>query len=267
MKKEGFIETEDGRQFFYTEYENESAPAVGIFIHGGSSTGQRSFGRLAESLNKAFRCITYDKRGHGRSQADGKVTIEKLTDDLRELILKMNLHNVILAGHSLGGLVVYSYFEKYKGDRIKGTAVFDMSPKVLNCSGWKYGLRMSKSPFLAGFETNVQKMTCCLMREAGGEIKEWAELAGWLTPCPYSSALHLLWLDMLDSDYRSAAYGITVPMIYFFTEHGMYPPSVAEWLKENVAGKVICVDMHPHNHFDMTEAVDMIEPEFLNVYL
>ena len=267
MKKEGFIETEDGRQFFYTEYENESAPAVVIFIHGWSSTGQRSFGRLAESLNKAFRCITYDQRGHGRSQADGKVTIEKLTDDLRELILKMNLHNVILAGHSLGGLVVYSYFAKYKGDRIKGTAVFDMSPKVLCCNGWKHGLRTAKSPLAGDFEESMQKMTCCFMAETGRKFKACAEITGGWTLFPYSSALYLLWLDMLDSDYRVAACSITVPIIYFFTERGMYPPSVAGWLKENVMGKVTCIDMYPHNHFDMTGAADVIVPEFLNVYL
>ena len=66
---------------------------------------------------------------------------------------------------------------------------------------------------------------------------------------------------MLDADYREGAKNITVPMLYFYTENGMYPPSVARWLSRNVRGIYKSINMKPHNHFTMLGETNLIVSE------
>ena len=258
MKTEGFIKTSDNGKVFYSE-QGKGQPIV--FVHGWSSNGEHSFGHLADALSDDARCIYFDLRGHGKSYSYNASSIARLVDDLHDLIIELDLQDVILVGHSLGGLIIYAYFKMYGGARISDVAIFDMSPKVLCDTEWSHGLRTVEEPSASIMEHMMQTVTYDFMSVGGWVMKAASNMMSAFSPLPYGSILYTLWLDMLDADYREGAKNITVPMLYFYTENGMYPPSVARWLSRNVKGIYKSINMKPHNHFTMLGETNLIVSE------
>lgn len=257
-KVEGYIKTSDNGKIYYAE-QGSGQPIV--FIHGWSSNGEHSFGHLANALKDNARCIYFDLRGHGHSYSYNASSISRLTEDLHDLIIELDLHDVILVGHSLGGLLIYDYFEKYDGVRVAGTVILDMSPKVLCDPHWEHGLRTADDPMGAYMDHAMQNMAGDFMSMGGWALKAASNMMSAFSPVPFGSVLYTLWLEMLDADYRRGARKINVPMVYFHTENGMYPNSVAHWLKYNIAGTCKDVDLYPHNHFTMMFEIKKIVPE------
>ena len=257
-KVEGYIKTSDNGKIFYTE-QGSGQPIV--FVHGWSSTGEHSFGHLANALSSVARCIYFDLRGHGHSYSYNASSISRLTEDLHDLIVELDLQDAILVGHSLGGLLIYDYFEKYDGTRIASTVILDMSPKVLCDSEWDYGLRTADDPMSSFMEHSMQGMAGEFMALGGWALKAASNMMSAISPAPFGSVLYTLWLEMLDADYRRGARKINVPLVYFYTDSGMYPSKVAEWLKYNVPGVFKGVDLYPHNHFTMLFETTKIVPE------
>lgn len=77
-------------------------PAL-VFLHywGGSA---RTWERTIEVLQRSFRCIAYDQRGWGASDApaDG-YELKDLANDASLLIRTLDLKRYVLVGHSMGG--------------------------------------------------------------------------------------------------------------------------------------------------------------------
>jgi len=257
-KQEGYIKTSDNGKIFYTEI-GSGQPIV--FVHGWSSNGEHSFAHIANALCDKARCIYFDLRGHGHSYSYNASSINRLTEDLHDLIVELDLHDVILVGHSLGGLLIYDYFEKYDGARVAATAILDMSPKVLCDSDWEHGLRTAEDPMASFMEHTMQNVAGEFMAMGGWALKAASNMMSAISPVPFGSVLYTLWLEMLDADYRRGARKINVPLVYFYTDNGMYPSSTAKWLQYNVPGSFKGVDLHPHNHFTMMFEIKKIVPE------
>jgi pimeloyl-ACP methyl ester carboxylesterase len=66
-----------------------------------------------------LRCITYDRRGHGRSDRPGSgYSIDTLADDLGAVIDRLDLTDVTLIGHSMGAGEVVRYITRHGAKRI-----------------------------------------------------------------------------------------------------------------------------------------------------
>ncbi|NJM98503.1 MAG: alpha/beta hydrolase [Phormidesmis sp. RL_2_1] len=84
----------------------QSHPTL-VFIHGWLLS--RAYWQpLVEQLSGHYRCLTYDLRGFGES-VQGKSTtayhLRAYAQDLGQLLKQLNLDNVWLVGHSLGGSI------------------------------------------------------------------------------------------------------------------------------------------------------------------
>jgi pimeloyl-ACP methyl ester carboxylesterase len=75
-----------------------------VLVHG-LGTIQRSWDRLAPLLVPHLRVVTYDQRGHGRSQPATDYTPDAFTADLRAVLDALDLERPVLVGHSLGALL------------------------------------------------------------------------------------------------------------------------------------------------------------------
>jgi pimeloyl-ACP methyl ester carboxylesterase len=67
---------------------------------------------LSESLSDGVRIISYDHRGHGRSQRAPTATyhVDQLADDLADILEELRIDSPLtLAGHSLGGMTALTY--------------------------------------------------------------------------------------------------------------------------------------------------------------
>ena len=76
-----------------------------VLVHG-SWVDHTTFDAVRPVLDHGFRLLTYDRRGHGRSERPpGPRTIEEDVADLAALLEGLDLHPVHVAGSSRGGSV------------------------------------------------------------------------------------------------------------------------------------------------------------------
>lgn len=84
-----------------------------VMIHGiGASTD--SWAGLVPLLRSRFACLSYDLRGHGRSEAvPGRTELDDYVDDLAALLDARGIGDAHLAGHSLGGVIAQAFALKH----------------------------------------------------------------------------------------------------------------------------------------------------------
>jgi non-heme chloroperoxidase len=111
-----YIQTAEQVSLFYTDYPGR-LPVV--FAHAWGLNGDMWSYQLSELMAAGFRCITYDRRGHGRSDRPPTgYDIDTLADDLGALIERLDLSDITLIGHSMGAAEVVRYLTRHGGGRI-----------------------------------------------------------------------------------------------------------------------------------------------------
>ena len=103
-----------------------------VLIHGWPLSGE-SFKEQVPVLQQAgYRVVTYDRRGFGRSDKPRSgYDYDTLTEDLRNLILALDLTDVTLVGFSMGGGEVARYFTMYGGERLRSVVFASAVPPYL----------------------------------------------------------------------------------------------------------------------------------------
>lgn len=97
---QGATATQDGVRLVYSD--TGSGPT--LLFHQGFSLTRMVWDQVVDELAPTFRCITFDPRGHGASDAPATgYTVDRLAEDLGDLASALDLRHVTLVGHSLGG--------------------------------------------------------------------------------------------------------------------------------------------------------------------
>jgi non-heme chloroperoxidase len=95
-------------------YEDHGSGKPVVLIHGYPLSGSAWEKQVPVLLESGHRVITYDRRGFGQSsQAGSGYNYDTFAEDLHKLIKKLDLHEVTLIGHSMGGGEVARYPGKY----------------------------------------------------------------------------------------------------------------------------------------------------------
>ena len=99
-------------------------PAV-VILHGllGSSQNWHS---AATKLSHQFKILVPDQRNHGDSP-HGDHAIERLSEDVLNLLDQQNIGKTFLIGHSMGGFAAMSFAFK-NPERLKGLIAVDIAP-------------------------------------------------------------------------------------------------------------------------------------------
>ncbi len=110
------IKTEDGTEIFYKD-QGGGQPIV--FSHGWPLCADDWDNQIFYFASHGYRCITHDRRGHGRSAQtwDGN-HMDQYADDLAELTEKLDLKEAIHIGHSTGGGEVARYIGRHGTSRV-----------------------------------------------------------------------------------------------------------------------------------------------------
>src|SRR6202789_4455092 len=103
--------TKDGTSIFYKDWGK--GPVV-TFSHGWPLCSDAWDAQMLFLGQNGFRVIAHDRRGHGRSaQTWNGNDMATYANDLSQLIEELNLKNVILVGHSMGGGEVARYIGRH----------------------------------------------------------------------------------------------------------------------------------------------------------
>jgi pimeloyl-ACP methyl ester carboxylesterase len=121
LSNRSFIETQDGTTLFFRDW-GTGKPVV--FIHGWVLGAEMWEYQMTALSSQGLRCIAYDKRGCGRSSQPGDgYDFDTLADDLATLIEQLDLQDVTLVAHSMGGGEVARYLSRYGTSRIARTVL------------------------------------------------------------------------------------------------------------------------------------------------
>lgn len=102
------ITRSDGACIFIEETGPEINSGA-VFVHG--SALRTDVWHYQLNGISAHRLVFYDLRGHGRSQpkGDAPLTIQTMTHDLEAVVDDSGLDEVVLVGHSVGGMIALNY--------------------------------------------------------------------------------------------------------------------------------------------------------------
>jgi pimeloyl-ACP methyl ester carboxylesterase len=104
-----------GLRLHYHDFGSAGKPAM-LCLHGGAAHAHW-FDFVAGAFTGDYHVRALDQRGHGDSQwADPPAySYERYAADLAEVAEKLDLHDFILMGHSMGGTVALEYASAYPG--------------------------------------------------------------------------------------------------------------------------------------------------------
>src|SRR5215475_1945844 len=125
-----FIVTRDGASLFYKDW-GKGEPIV--FVHSWALNSDMWQYQMIHLAGQGLRCVAYDSRGHGRSSDPGQgYDYDTLADDLAAVIEQLNLREVTLVGHSMGGGEVVRYLSRHGARRItRAVLVAPSTPFIL----------------------------------------------------------------------------------------------------------------------------------------
>lgn len=120
---------DDGEKIHF-QISGEGRPL--LMLHGWTSSHQEWFPFLA-LLAGRHRVIRWDARGHGghRLICDTPPTVQRMANDLRNLIEHLDLHDAVAVGHSMGALTLWQYIQEFGCDRLAKVCFIDQSPKLV----------------------------------------------------------------------------------------------------------------------------------------
>jgi pimeloyl-ACP methyl ester carboxylesterase len=94
------------RNFFFEDAQPEGTESTAtiVFVHGAGGS-HKSWRYQLKYLSDRFRIIAVDLPGHGMSGGEGEETIGEYARYLTALMDALELENVVLGGHSMGGAI------------------------------------------------------------------------------------------------------------------------------------------------------------------
>jgi pimeloyl-ACP methyl ester carboxylesterase len=125
-----FITAHDGTQLFWREW-GDGAPMLFLNSLGvGSRIWDYQFAAFAE---QGFRCIGFDRRGHGKSDQPARgYDHDTFADDVAALIDQLDLDNLTLIGHSMAGGEIVRYLSRHGSSRVARIVLLGtMTPMLL----------------------------------------------------------------------------------------------------------------------------------------
>ena len=119
--------TDGDLRLHYLDWGNQdAAPMVLLHHHTGNAHYWDFFAR---SMGQDYHVIAVDNRGHGDSSWAGNYIPEEYVADLTKLVTKLGLNDIMLIGHSLGGINALLYTAT-NPDRVARLVIVDIGPEM-----------------------------------------------------------------------------------------------------------------------------------------
>lgn len=209
--------TSDHVRIHYTDTGDKTKPVI-VGIPGLGSYS--SLWQETIAIFENYRFIMMDPRNQGQSERTFKgQRMGRHAADLAELLDKLDLHEVIGIGNSMGAATLWAYLDQYGKGRMKCMIDLDQSPKMVNDETWKYGFQdLTWDNFLANLKLPLgnaffNQISPEVFAKAKAESKQF----------PYElEANYAFLIDHAAKDWRDVLLDPPVPMLLIAGKNSPY---------------------------------------------
>lgn len=192
-RRNATIRAKDGTMLFHRDWGE--GPAL-VFAASWALSGEMWAYQVAHLADAGFRCIAFDRRGHGRSDVPGRgYDMDTLADDIAAVIDGLGLRDVILVGHSMGGAEVVRYLGRHGTAKVRKVALMAaVAPYVVQAPDNPYGAPMAyHQATLRQYATDFPKwamenQAAFFTSETSPAMKAWLTDQLLATPVPVAVA-------------------------------------------------------------------------------
>lgn len=148
-----YVEARDGTKLFCRAW-GEGRPV--LFLSAWMLNSQAWQYQMLPFSEAGYRCIAFDRRGHGRSEDPGRnFSVDTLADDVARVMEAFDLRDVTLIGHSLGGAEAVRYVTNHGAARVRSVVLIaPTTPCILKSADNPDGIDPS---FFAGLRAAAAK--------------------------------------------------------------------------------------------------------------
>jgi pimeloyl-ACP methyl ester carboxylesterase len=204
-------------------YEDHGAGQPVVLIHGYPLSGRAWDKQVPALLEAGYRVITYDRRGFGQSsQPVTGYDYNTFAADLSMLMERLDLHDAVLVGHSMGTGEVTRYLSRYGSARVaKGVLVSPIPPFLLQTAdniegvpqalfdGFAAAAQADTPAWMKGFLDNFYNVDTL----RGTLVSDQAWQASWNLAVTASAVAAVACIPTWTTDFRADLPEIDVPIL------------------------------------------------------
>jgi non-heme chloroperoxidase len=124
-----YITTKSGTTLFYKDW-GHGRPMV--FLHAWAMSSAIWEYNMLHFESLGYRCIAFDRRGHGRSDDPCKgFDFDTLAGDIDDVLEALDLRDIILVAHSMGGAEALRYVSRFNGKGRVAKLILLAAPECL----------------------------------------------------------------------------------------------------------------------------------------
>ncbi len=198
-----------GTLLHYRTCGPEGAPAL-VFVNS-LGTDARIWDAVIASLSTEFFCLSYDKRGHGLSDApEGEYSLADHLADLEGLLDHVGLDRVVVIGVSIGGLIAQGIALK-SPQRVAGLVLCCTAPRMGDVAMWTARIDTARTKGLEPMADAVMErwFSPGFRRDRAVDLAGWRNLFLRTNPQGYANTCATL----RDTDLSSAIPAIAAPTL------------------------------------------------------
>lgn len=223
----------NGIVLHYRLHGTEGAPAVALANSLG--TDARIWDEVIDRLAGRYRVLSYDKRGHGLSDAPaGDYSLDDHVADLAGLLDHVGMRRVGLAGVSVGGLITQGFALRHP-ERLAALVLCDTVPQLGDAAMWNGRMAAIRKGGLASIADGIMERWFSegFRRGRPDELAGWrnlfvrSDVEGYCGTCA----------TLRDTDLRGEIGSIATPTLVLVGEHdGSTPVAMARGCAEAIPG-------------------------------
>ena len=271
-----FVTTDDGAEIYYKDWGSPDAQPI-MFHHGWPLSSDDWDTQMLYFLDKGYRVVASDRRGHGRSSqiATGH-DMDHYASDASAVVEHLDLHDAIHIGHSTGGGQVARYVAKFgqpQGRVAKAVLVSSVPPLMLQTDGNPDGLPLSVfDGFRDGLAANRAEFFQAVasgpfygFNREGVELSEPVVVNWWRQGMTGSALAHYAGIKAFsETDQTDDLTAITVPVLVLQGDDDQIVPYKDAALKQHELLSDSTLKIYegfPHGM--LTTHADVINPDIL----
>jgi pimeloyl-ACP methyl ester carboxylesterase len=136
-----FASPVDAARLHHIDYGPADGPVI-VFVNSSYLGTEMWEFQMLPLAQEGFRCVGFDRRGHGRSEdVWGGFDLDSLADDVHGLLEELDLREVTLVGHSFGTAEIVRCLTRHGDERVARVAlVAGMAPGAVRSADHPGGI-------------------------------------------------------------------------------------------------------------------------------